>query len=62
MIKGSMCILVMEQHLIVQVCGVLIMTLLEKFDVDDSSSSHADHRKNNFLALGEGPTFGINGR
>ena len=32
------------------------------FDVDNSSSSHADHRRNNFLALGEGPTFGINGR
>ena len=26
--------------------------------VDNSSSSHADNRKNNFLVLGEGPTFG----
>ena len=31
------------------------------FDFDDSSSSHPDNRKNNFLILGEGPTFGING-
>ena len=28
------------------------------FGVDSSSSSHADNRKNNFLVLGEGPTFG----
>ena len=31
------------------------------FCVDNSSSSHAYNRKNNFLVLGEGPTFGING-
>ena len=31
------------------------------FGVDDSSSSHADNHINNFLVLGEGPTFGING-
>ena len=31
------------------------------FDVDNSSSSHSDNRKNNFLILGEGPTYGING-
>ena len=31
------------------------------FGVDNSSSSHADNRKNNFLILGEGPTCGING-
>ena len=31
------------------------------FDVDNSSSFHSDHRKNNFLILGEGPTYGING-
>ena len=30
------------------------------FGVDNSSSSHADNRKNNFLMLSEGPTFGIN--
>ena len=30
------------------------------FDVDDSSSSHTDNRKNNFLVIGEGPTQGIN--
>ena len=30
------------------------------FSVDNSSSSHTDNRKNNFLVLGEGPTQGIN--
>ena len=29
--------------------------------VDNSSSSQADNLKNNFLVLGEGYTFGING-
>ena len=29
--------------------------------VDNTSSSHADNRKNKFLVLGEGPTYGING-
>ena len=32
------------------------------FGVDNISSSHTDNRKNNFLLLGEGPNFGINGR
>ena len=31
------------------------------FGVDNSSSSHADNRKNSFLVLGVGPTDGING-
>ena len=31
------------------------------FGVDNSSSSHPDNRKNNFLILGKGPTYGING-
>ena len=31
------------------------------FGVDNSSSWHADICKNNFLVLGEGPTYGING-
>ena len=31
------------------------------FGLDNSSSSHADNLKNNFLVLGEGDTFGING-
>ena len=31
------------------------------FSVVNSSSFHADNRKNNSLVLGEGPTFGING-
>ena len=32
------------------------------FVVDNSWSSHADNRKNNFLMLGEGLTFGNNGK
>ena len=31
------------------------------FGVDNSSSPHADNLNNNFLVLGEGDTFGING-
>ena len=31
------------------------------FGVDNSSSSHADNRKDHFFVLGEYPTFGING-
>ena len=31
------------------------------FGVDNSSSSHVDNHNNNFLILGEGPAFGING-
>ena len=31
------------------------------FSVDDCSSSHADNQKNNFLVLGEGPSYGIDG-
>ena len=31
------------------------------FWVDNSSSSHTDNLKNDFIILGEGPTFGING-
>ena len=31
------------------------------FGVDISSSSYSDNRKNNFLILGGGPTYGING-
>ena len=32
------------------------------FGADNSLSSHFDNRKNNFLILGEGPTFRINGK
>ena len=32
------------------------------FGVDNSSSSHTDNLKHNFLILGEDPTIGINGR
>ena len=45
-----------------KVQGVLVMTLLEIlyfFGVDNNSASHTDNWKNNFLALGEGPTQGI---
>ena len=31
------------------------------FGVDDSSSSHTDNRKNNFLVWGNSPSYGING-
>ena len=31
------------------------------FGVDNSTLSHSDNRKNHFLILGEGNTFGING-
>ena len=31
------------------------------FSADNSSSSHFDNRRNKFLLLGEGTTFGING-
>ena len=31
------------------------------FGVDNSSSSHSENHKNNFLILGEGPAYGING-
>ena len=31
------------------------------FGTDNSSPSHTDNCKNNFSALGEGDTFGING-
>ena len=34
--------------------------ILEVFGVDNSSSSHSDNHKNNFLILGKDPTFGIN--
>ena len=30
------------------------------FGADNSSSPHSDNRKNNFLILGQGPTYGIN--
>ena len=56
-------IVTMEQQLIDQVHEVLVMTIkiIKTFDVDNSSSCHSDHFKNNFLVLDEGPTYGING-
>ena len=41
--------------------GILVITLLVIFDADNSSSSHTDNRKNGFLVLDEGDSFGING-
>ena len=32
------------------------------FRVDNSSSSHRDNLKNDFLMLGDGPSFGVDGR
>ena len=58
-----MCIVAAEYYLIVHVHRILVMTLLENvimFRVDNTSSSHAENRKNNFLVLGEGPTFAGN--
>ena len=31
------------------------------FGADNSSSFHSDNRKDNFLILGEGPTYSVNG-
>ena len=47
----------MGQRLMKKVCEVWVI-----FGVDDSSSSHADNSKNNFLMLDESPTSDINGR
>ena len=44
-----------------KVSGILVMTLLGIFDVDNSLSSYTDNRKNNFIVLGEGDTFDIGG-
>ena len=40
--------------------GNVFARIVVIFGVDNSSSSHTDNRKNNFLALGEGPTQSIN--
>ena len=34
---------------------------IKTFCVDNSSLFHSENRKNNFIILGEGPTYGING-
>ena len=39
----------------------LCFTISLILGVDNSSSFHSDNRKINFLILGKGPTFGING-
>ena len=47
-----------EQHLMEKVNGVFVLTTLNIiFGVSNSSSSHTDNLKNDFLILGEGPTF-----
>ena len=40
--------------------GILVMALLRmfRFLIDNSSSSHVDNCKNNFLVLSEGPSYG----
>ena len=52
-----------EYYFIVQVHGALLMTLLEMLiiGVDNSSSSHSDNCKNNFILLSEIPHYGVNG-
>ena len=44
-----------------KVSGILVMTLLGIFNVDNSLSSYTDNRKNDFIVLGEGDTFDIGG-
>ena len=45
-----------------KVSGFLTITIASMTnDVDNSSSSHSDNRKYNFIILGEGDTFGFNG-
>ena len=45
-----------------KVSGFLTMTIASMTnDVDNSSSSHSDNRKYNFIILGEGDTFDFNG-
>ena len=49
---------------LVQIGEVLVMNTARNdtiFGVDNSSSSHVSNCKNNFLILGLGPTFRING-
>ena len=39
----------------------MTIKIIITFDVDNSSSCHSHHFKNNFLVLDEGPTYGMNG-
>ena len=61
-IKLSGLIAALEYHWMEQVCGVLVMTLLEilQFLVLKLSSSHTDKRNHEFLVLGGGPIQDIN--
>ena len=60
--KINLFIMVEEYHLMEKVCGVLVMALLEViiFGADNTSSSHTDNQKNNFLILRDGAFEGIN--
>ena len=60
-VKKSMYIVAVEKHLTEKVSGILVITFIVIFDVDNSSSCHTDNRQNDFLVLDEGDTFGING-
>ena len=40
--------------------GVLVLTMLRIFGIDNSSSSYVSNRKINFIVLPEEDTFGIN--
>ena len=54
-----------EQHLIEEFYWIFSNDFVRNviiFGVDNSSLSHTNNRKYNFLVLGEGPTDGINDR
>ena len=52
-IKISIYIVAMEQHLIKEVHGILVMTARNViiFGVDNSLSSHTDNRKSHFFSV-----------
>ena len=64
MVKNSGYMVAMEYHLLAQVQGVFGNDFARNvviLGVDNSSSSHANNCKNQFLVFGEGQIFGING-
>ena len=62
-VKGWKPLTIITKRSILDVVAVLDPPLRNviTFVVDNSSSSHSDNRKNSFLTLREGPTYGING-
>ena len=60
MIKNSICVVDTELHLIVWRFNNDTSGNVIYFSVNNSLSSHAGNLKNNFLVLGEDPTFEIN--